>query len=204
MSDPSSRRPPPRAGAGREGGPPRSSRSSSTARADADRQRIVGLVIIALAVLIGVVLVFRGLADPPEAMNSTSDASVVTTTTVDRDAPPPTDAAQTTLAPAPLPADVVVLVANGSGVSGLAGRTTDELTALGYQTLPPGNVDAGATTTSVFYVDGGEAAAAEVATALGLPATTVKPLPTPAPIPDIGTAVVLVVLGADFTSVTGE
>jgi len=194
VSDPSARRP--------AGG--RTAPQSSTARADADRQRIVGVVIIAIAVLIGVILLFRGLSDTPEEIGATTEGPVASTTTVDRDAPPPTDAAQSTTVPAPAPADVVVVVANGSGVAGLAGRTSDELAALGYQVLEPTNVDPGATTSSVYYVEGSEPAAAAVATALKLPATSVKALPTPAPVASIGEAVVLVVLGADFTSVTGE
>lgn len=199
MSDPSARRPGPRPGAGRP------APSSSTARADADRQRIVGIVIIAIAVLIGVVLVFRGLSDTPgELGGPTVDDVVATTTTVDRDAPPPTDAAQSTTLPAPAPADVVVVVANGSGISGLAGRTSDELRALGYQTLEPANVDEGAITTSVYFVEGSEPAAVEVAASLNLPATAVKPLPAPSPVASLGEAVVLVVLGADFTSAAGE
>ncbi len=152
--------------------------------------------------LIGVLLVFRGLSDAPGELGGSSDA-VATTTTVDRDAPPPTDPAQrTTVVPAP--ADVIVIVANGSGVAGLAGQTSETLAGLGFQTLEPTNVDEGAINSSIYYVEGSEPAAVEVAAALGLPASSVAPLPTPAPVASIGDAVVLVVLGADFTSAAGE
>ena len=196
MSDPSARRPGPRPGGGRP------APSGSTARADADRQRIVGIVIIAIAVLIGVLLVFRGLSDTPDELGGSSDSGA-TTTTVDRDAPPPTDPAESTTV-VPAPADVVVIVANGSGVAGLAGQTSETLAGLGFRTLEPTNVDEGAINSSVYYVEGSEPAAVEVAAALGLPASSVQPLPTPAPVASIGEAVVLVVLGADFTSAAGE
>ena len=198
MSDPSARRPGPRPGPGRPAG------QGSTARADADRQRIVGIVIIAIAVLIGVVLVFRGLSDTPGELGGPStDGLVATTTTLDRDAPPPTDVNQDTT-PAPAPADILVLVANGSGVAGLAGQTSEALTGLGFRTLEPTNVDQGAINSNVYYVEGSEPAAVEVAAALGLPASSVAPLPTPPPVASVGEAVVLVVLGADFTSAAGE
>jgi hypothetical protein len=196
VSDPSARRPGPRPGAGRP------TPQGSTARADADRQRIVGIVIIAIAVLIGVLLVFRGLSDAPGELGGPSDA-VATTTTVDRDAPPPTDPDQS-ITVVPAPADVIVIVANGSGVAGLAGQTSETLAGLGFQTLEPTNVDEGAINSSIYYVEGSEPAAVEVAAALGLPASSVAPLPTPAPVASIGDAVVLVVLGADFTSAAGE
>lgn len=200
MSDPSARRPGPRPGGGRPS-------PSSTARADADRQRIVGLVIIVIAVLIGVLLVFRGLSDTPGDLGEAGGGGpVVTTTTVDRDAPPPTGDAESTTVPdaAPAPADVVVVVANGSGISGLAARTGGTLAGLGYQVLEPANVNEGQINSVVYYVAGSEPAAVEVAAALNLPATAVQPMPTPTPVADLGTAVVLVVLGSDFTSAAGE
>jgi len=198
VSDPSARRPGPRPGAGRP------APSGSTARADADRQRVVGLVIVAIAVLIGVLLVFRGLSDTPGEAGGSGDV-VATTTTVDRDAPPSTDTAEdTTVAPVPAPADVIVIVANGSGVAGLAGQTSETLAGLGFQTLEPTNVEEGVIDSSVYYVEGSEPAAVEVAAALGLAASSVQPLPTPPPVASLGDAVVLVVLGSDFTSAAGE
>lgn len=197
MSDPSARRTGSRPGAGRPA-------PTSTARADADRQRIVGIVIIALAVLIGVVLVFRGLSDTPTELGGTTiNDGVVTPTTADRDAPPPTDI-DATVVPVPAPADIVVVVANGSGIAGLAGQTSERLAELGFQTLEPTNVDEGAINSSVFFVEGSEPAAVEVASALNLPASAVTPMPTPVPVASLGEAVVLVVLGADFTSAAGE
>lgn len=168
---------------------------------DPDRQRILGVLIIVLAVLIGVILVFRGLSGQT-ATEVSSDPSVQTTTTVDRDAPPPTDALQTTTSEAPAPADVIVVVANGSGITGLAARTGELLTTAGYQVLAPTDATSSATTSSVYFTSGSEPAATEVAAALGLGATAVKPLPDPAPVASVGTAQVVVVLGADFATPT--
>ena len=200
MSDPGARPPGPRPGAGRPVPP------GSTARADADRQRVVGVVIIAVAVLIGAVLVFRGLSDTPGELGGPSaDGVVVTTTTTEgRDAPPPTDAAQsTTLPAAPDPATVTVLVVNGSETAGLAASTSETLGGLGYTMAAPGNVDP-VSTSSVYFAEGSEPAAVAVAAALGLPASSVKPLPTPSPVADLGGAVVVVVLGPDFGPTAGE
>jgi hypothetical protein len=158
------------------------------------------VLIIVLAVLIGVILVFRGLSGQT-ATEVSSDPSVQTTT-VDRDAPPPTDALQTTTSEAPAPADVIVVVANGSGITGLAARTGELLTTAGYQVLAPTDATSSATTSSVYFVTGSEPAATEVAAALGLGATAVKPLPDPAPVASVGTAQVVVVLGADFATPT--
>jgi hypothetical protein len=54
----------------------------------------------------------------------------------------------------------------------------------------------------VYFTSGSEPAATEVAAALGLGATAVKPLPDPAPVASVGTAQVVVVLGADFATPT--
>jgi hypothetical protein len=97
---------------------------------------------------------------------------------------------------------VIVVVANGSGITGLAARTGELLTTAGYQVLAPTDATSSATTSSVYFVTGSEPAATEVAAALGLGATAVKPLPDPAPVASVGTAQVVVVLGADFATPT--
>lgn len=166
-------------------------------RVDPDRQRLVGVLIIVVAVVIGVVLLFRGLS-APETTAVPDPAADVTATTVDRDAPPPTDVAQSTVPEGPAPGDVTVLVANGSGVTGLAGQTSATLEADGYQVLSPTDALATAPVTTVYFTENFEAAARSVAEALGLPESAVVPLATPSPVADIATADVVVVLGADF------
>ena len=199
MTDPGAGGPRGPRGAGRPRPAPAPSPAGS-ADIDPDRQRVVGAIIIVVAVVIGLIVMVRGLTDTPGIIPEEPAADGVTTTTVDRDAPPPTDVAQTTLPPAPAPADVVVVVANGSGVTGLAARTGDRLATEGYQILPPTDTTADVVRSSVYYIPGSQPAAAEVATALGLPSTVVSVLPDPPPVTAVGTAQVVVVLGADFTS----
>jgi len=116
------------------------------------------LLLIAVAVVLGLVLLWKGLdttpgiAGPPEPADDSSAgmASVmveedpadlpmadepVTTTAA------PTTTTTTTTAPAPTrpPNQVRVLVANGSGVSRGASSVTGTLSPAGYTTLPPAN-----------------------------------------------------------------
>lgn len=169
-------------------------------RVDPERQRLVGVLIIVIAVVIGFVLLFRGLSSP-ETVAVEDPAAEVTATTLDRNAPPPTDVAQSTVPEAPAPADITVVVANGSGVSGLAGRVSATLETAGYATLAPTDALADASVSRVFYIANSQPAAALVAETLGLPASAVVPLAAPSPVADIGTAQVVVVLGADFPAV---
>src|SRR6185295_8859865 len=53
-------------------------------------------------------------------------------------------------------------------------------------------------TTSVYFTAGFESEAHAVAAALTLPATSVQAMPTKAPVPQLGTANVLVVAGEDI------
>ena len=99
------------------------------------------------------------------------------------------------------PAEVRVLVANGTTVAGLAGRTADELqTNRGYNTLTPTNVTSGATVdaTSVYYVPGYELDARQIAQILDAPPESVAPMPEDPPVDDLAEAHVLVVIGPDL------
>jgi hypothetical protein len=102
------------------------------------------------------------------------------------------------------PAQVPVLVANGSEVSGAAGAVTELLTALGYTGALPAvdtNPDANEQFDTVYYLEGFEADAAGVAQALGLAADAVLPMPATPPA-NLGNAQVLVVLGSGGTLAT--
>jgi len=194
-SGPRANRPP----AGRE---PGAASPAGSATVDPDRQRLIGVVLIVAAVIIGMVLLFRGLSTAEDVMVSEPDAQA-TSTTLDRDAPPPTDVAQTTVPSVPEPESVTVVVANGSGVSGLAGSTTETLAADGFVTLPATDALTSAASTRVYYTPDNEGAATAVALALDLPTGAVAPLPASPPVSDVGTAQVVVVLGSDFP-VAGE
>jgi len=192
-----SNRPP----AGREPASAASSRGGGGAQVEPGRQRLIGLALVVAAVLIGVLLVARGLSeDEPVVGVAVEDPGV--TTTEDRDAPPTIDPETIDTPGAPEPGEVTVLVANAKGEAGLAASVGESLTADGFEVVTP--TDAPITdATSVYYADGNEAGAQLVAEALGLPKSVVAPLPQPAPLSDpllARNAGVVVVLGADFTA----
>ena len=148
-------------------------------------------LLIVVAVLIGLVLLWKGLdstpgtvapaADAPVVADSSADEASVDETPADEvpsdagtDAPADAgnDASATTAVPAPTttedlfpkpthaPNEVKVLVANGSGVSGAAGKVTDMLSPLGWAMESPAN--ANKTSVSGIYYKVGYASDARV------------------------------------------
>lgn len=153
-----------------------------------------GALLVAVAVLIGVLLLARGLDsgdlvasgrddDGGEQTEGTSPGGTASSTT------------STSAAAVRPPSEVRVLVANGSGVPGVAGQRSDALGAAGYVTLEPANA-APTPTTQVLFVEGFQSEASAVATALGFAPTAVQPLPDPPPVDPLD-ANVVVVLGQD-------
>jgi len=153
----------------------------------------VGRAVVVLVVFVVVtVLLVGGIHG-----SSSSSASGTTPTTH------PTPTTTTTTVPPVAPNKVPVLVANGSGTSGLAGSTSNQLQAAGWDVLPPVN----ATTTNipdttVYYAAGSKAPATTIATQLHLPVTSVQPLTTSTPVATVGTGDVVVVLGVDQAKAT--
>ena len=181
------------------------------------------LLLIAVAVVLGLVLLWKGLdttpgiAVSPVATDDGSAGSVgmveegpadlpmadepVATTT-----PAPTTTTSTTAVPAPTrpPNQVRVLVANGSGVPRGAATVTDVLSPAGYTTLPPAN--ATPTDTSGIYYRSGYSGDARAVMELVAPSNPDLILPLPAgglDVPDatldrVANANVVVILGADL------
>ena len=156
-----------------------------------------GVLLLAIALVIGIVLLNAVDDQPPGTdlaassggqSEGSGDEAAATTTTV------PTT---TTVAARP-PAEVKVIVANASDVKGAAGTANDQLKAAGYNGLSPTNA-AKVAESSVYFTAGYDKEAAAIAATLGLPATSIKPLPTPPPV-DPKTANVVVVLGADHAA----
>lgn len=163
-------------------------------------------MLLAVAVVLGVVLLAYGFPDGDATQSAATDGSIpVDETTVPGTADPGGDPSGSTAPPttgsdARPPAEVTVLVANGSGVSGAAQEFTDTLNTAGYVTAPAANADRkDYSTTTVFFVGEEQAEAAAVATALGLDPSAVQPMPDPPPTEDgdLRNATVLVVLGTD-------
>jgi D-alanine-D-alanine ligase-like ATP-grasp enzyme len=167
-----------------------------------------GALLLGVAVILGIVLLQKFDTD----VSSVGTGSEVTVPTVE--APTTTRRVGLTTVPPVTPttgrarakAEVKVQVANGAGVRGLAGSTTEALRGAGYTAiLPPTDVSSGTVDkTSIQFAEGFEAEAREVAAALSQPPTAVTRIPTPpvalsAPNEE---ARVFVILGSDVANPT--
>lgn len=152
-----------------------------------------GVVLVAFVVTTVLVLgVIHPTTATPGAAGTATGPSVSTTTK------PPVATTTTTTAPPHVP----VLAANASGVPGAAGSVTTQLQTSGWDMLPPVNASARVTVSNVYYVAGQKAAAQAAAKAMLLPASSVVPYTTSAPVSSIGTAEVLIVVGPDLANRT--
>lgn len=189
-----------------------------------------GAIVVIIALVIGVVVLARGLDEP-----ETTNEPVQTATTTQAPASPPADASPPAPAPAPQPADpapapaaddadipppapadllvdpqppppspthhpsdVRVLVANGSGVCGAAGRLSTSLSAQGFNVLPAVNddLDGNIESTAIYYVEQYGADAGVIASLIQLDSARVLAMPSPPPTAP-GDAHVMIHLGAD-------
>ena len=181
------------------------------------------LLLIAVAVILGLVLLWKGLDTTPgitvspEATEDGSAESVgmveegqadlpVADEPVATTIPAQTTTTTTTAAPAPTrpPNQVRVLVANGSGVRRGASDVTDVLSPNGYTTLPPANATP-TDTSGIYYRSGysGDARAVMEIVAPGNPDLILPLPPGGLDVPDgtldrVANANVVVILGADL------
>lgn len=161
-----------------------------------------GIALLAVALLIGILLLNATDAEPPGTRVTTGPSGVHGEQNGgneddrggDDEVSVSTTAPPTTLAARP-PREVKVIVVNASGVKGAAGKASEILKPPGYNVLAPTNANSGET--SVYFTPGYDSDATAVATTLGFPLTSVKPLPTPPPIPDSKGAHVVVLVGPD-------
>jgi hypothetical protein len=166
-----------------------------------------GALLIAAAVLVGVVLLGKGFdtgflpssSDTPSEQAGDGDGDDGGT---DGEGTDGEDATTTTVTPTThAPAQVRVIVLNGGGPSGAAGTSSTALAGAGFTTLDAGNTD-DVTASAVFYAETFQADAAAVAAALGITATPqALPATPPTGAPAAGQVDVVVVLGPDFTPV---
>jgi hypothetical protein len=164
-----------------------------------------GALLLAAAVVLGIVLLqaFDTGIGAGGARVSTGTSKPVTTSTTRRGASSVPGAVTTTTVKARAHGEVRVVVANGAGIRGLGGRTTDALKSLGYNTLAATDTSQPLDKTQVQFADGYEAEAREVAQVLSLPLTSVQRLNSPPVAPaDLGDAKVVVLLGADVSTST--
>ena len=186
-------------------------------------------LLVGVAVAIGLLMLWKGLDDSPVAADRQApaitddvtdadpgtggaDPAVVTTEPVagseaDADAVAPTSAVPTTteaLFPTPThdPNEVKILVANGSGVPGAAGKVTDLLSPLGWTMESPANADKTGTT-RVYYRNGYQADARKIVEHFGEIPSLLEKMPTgglevPAKAEDrVANAHIVVILGSD-------
>lgn len=173
--------------------------SPSGSPGDQARSSLIGFVIIAVAVLVGAVFLWKGY--------ERSDGQIVAGVTPDTSAPERTTTLppRTTLAPVttsstvPLkpPSQVTVRVVNASNPAlTLGGDATAKLATAGYKTQGAMDVTV-QPASAVLFTEGFEGEATEIANALGIASGQVQPMPNPPPTGANG-VVVLVQLGQDF------
>lgn len=150
-----------------------------------------GAALLAVAMVLGVVLLNAADDPPADRVVARSDDEAPASTT--------TTAELTTVATAPprAPKDVKVISANGTTVKGVARKVTDQLKAAGYNVLAPTDSKR-ADASAVYFAGDFEREAQAVAQNLGVPATSVQALPTPPPLPDPRGANVVVVVGPEL------
>jgi hypothetical protein len=189
-------------------------RSGTHARDDgsfgrsAGTQTLKGAALIVVALIIGLVL----LRTAPRAGTTVISGGVTAQVTKPKKphsgtgstvAPPST----TTVPPAHPASQVSVVVANGSGVTGLAGRIRGQLNTAGYSTTKPAiNSPTQVATTAIYFTPGYEADAVNVAHTLQLTAGNVFPMPSTSPVPAtyLTDVQVLVIAGSDIGNSTSE
>ncbi len=153
-----------------------------------------GVIVLIVAALVGIVLLagsgsFTAKNASTRSATTTPSPGNVTTTATTTTPPSPTTHQ-------PGQVKVVVLNATGGQIPTAGADNTSKLSPGGYATLPP-NDAATAAASHVYYKAGYEADAHAIASLLGLPDSTVGPMPSPLPAPDAQPANVAVVIGTD-------
>lgn len=169
-----------------------------------------GALLIVLAVVIGIALMSWGFADEGGLIaDGDTETNEPTGTTEPSDTAEPADTSEPTATTNPddaLPpprdqSEITVLVLNGSGVNGAAGRINDRLKPLNYLTRSPDNTPERVAETKIYYLEGTRSEALRLAGELNIadPAAVIEVMPVPAPYgADLGESTsLLVILGED-------
>lgn len=161
-----------------------------------------GALLILVAIALGIALLAATDDDDTTGVAADDDSAEVDTpraTTPDPGAGTATTAPPPTTPQARPAAEVRVLVANGSGVAGLATRYKDQLAGAGYNALAPVNTTSRPLPSVVYFAPGFDAEAAALAAALA-PAPPVAAMPAEPPVEQLGEADVLVVVGPELAT----
>lgn len=177
-----------------------------------------GAVLVAVGVILGGVIFWLGLSDPPATADnaravsvSTADPTVVPSVTPN--ATELTPAPVATATPPPLavaspsrslkhdPSEVTVQVANGARVDGLAGKVTSRLGQRNYVMRGATNAIEEAPVSIIYYEEGYDGDAEEIKiNVLNVPTVAILPMPDPLPeigSPEPGGVNILIIAGAD-------
>lgn len=161
-----------------------------------------GLILVGVAVLLGLIVLVKGggvgfdrgtkavaVPDDGAAAVTTTTAAPVTTTTV----------------PTVSPAEVKVVVANGSGTTGLARAAAKNLAGSGYTQATATDAVGQPAATTVYFAQGYEANARSIGGQLGLDGSRVQALSPGTKLAKVqpSDAGVIVVLGPDATASSG-
>jgi hypothetical protein len=144
-----------------------------------------------IAVVIVVALAVAGYVGSvvgPHFKSNAASTSAPTTTSAQR-------SSTTTTTPH---ANVKVLVANGTQEPNTAAHFSQILQQQGWDVQAPTNSTAPAATTTVYYGVYWPDSAKQIATELGVPATSVQPLTPSVPVANTSGAYVVVVIGSDL------
>ena len=151
-----------------------------------------GVIVVIFAFFVGFMLLWKGGGGASEGTPDNDlpgTTEVATDETTETTPPPPATAVP--------PAELKVVVANGTSTKGLAGSTADRLKAAGYAGATATDATVQATNTQVFFVEGAEGDAQAVAAALGVDIARVAPIGSPPPVDPLGENRVVVLLGPD-------
>jgi len=168
------------------------------------------VALLIVAVLIGLILLHRspgggGLVSAGGTTTTSSPLVLPSDTTVrpnTNTTTRPNSSNTTTTQPLRAKADIKVLVANGTSMSGLAGTVSTTLRGKGYNTLASTNASLKVASTSVYFQPGYQADAVALATVLGLAPSAVMPMPATLPVASVSGVNILVVVGPDLASGT--
>ena len=152
-----------------------------------------GIALIVAAVVLGLVLL-NATEKSPVLQATADDGDPAVTTTTE-----PESTTTTAAARAHDPAEVTILVANGSGVKGAAGRIAESLKASNYVLKESTNTQTPAEASIVYFAEGYQADARAVASLL-TPPPGVQPMPATVPVKDLAGANLLVVVAADLAA----
>ena len=157
-----------------------------------------GVILVVFALFVGVLLIVKGGGGASVASDPDDAIDVTTTTGGDNSSTTIKDNTTNTVTP---PGQLKIIVANGSGERGLAGKTKNQLAFVGYSGATATDTTAGTsvTTSVVYFVPGLESDAVAVAGVIGMPAARVAAMPDPTTVPvsPIGDAQVVMILGPD-------